>query len=104
MGQEVTGEGAPPGTVLYSPRTASKGNGLGTICLWSWSQTWLGRGSQSMVAVVVLARLQWSHTELAYFSLSACPGEPTRTVPPATFWSSAHPLPHLRFHSLCPGR
>uniref|UniRef100_A0A9L0SIE2 Leucine-rich repeat and WD repeat-containing protein 1 n=1 Tax=Equus caballus TaxID=9796 RepID=A0A9L0SIE2_HORSE len=54
---------------------ASKGNGLGTICLWSWSQTWLGRGSQSMVAVVVLARLQWSHTELAYFSLSACPDE-----------------------------
>ncbi|XP_070340494.1 leucine-rich repeat and WD repeat-containing protein 1 isoform X3 [Equus asinus] len=54
---------------------ASKGNGLGTICLWSWSQTWLGRGSQSTVAVVVLARLQWSHTELAYFSLSACPDE-----------------------------
>ncbi|XP_037669659.1 leucine-rich repeat and WD repeat-containing protein 1 isoform X2 [Choloepus didactylus] len=56
---------------------ASKGNGLGTICLWSWSQTWAGRGSQSTVAVVVLARLQWSPTELAYFSLSACPDEGT---------------------------
>ncbi|KAM5130519.1 leucine-rich repeat and WD repeat-containing protein 1 [Callospermophilus lateralis] len=52
---------------------ASKGSGLGTICLWSWSQTWAGRGSQSPVAVVVLAQLQWSSTELAYFSLSACP-------------------------------
>ncbi|XP_012495774.1 PREDICTED: leucine-rich repeat and WD repeat-containing protein 1 [Propithecus coquereli] len=54
---------------------ASKGNGLGTICLWSWRQTWVGRGHQSTVAVVVLARLQWSPTELAYFSLSACPDE-----------------------------
>ncbi|XP_071067274.1 leucine-rich repeat and WD repeat-containing protein 1 isoform X2 [Dasypus novemcinctus] len=56
---------------------ASKGNGLGTICLWSWSQTWAGRGSKSTVAVVVLARLQWSPTELAYFSLSTCPDEGT---------------------------
>uniref|UniRef100_A0A8C8ZHC8 Leucine-rich repeat and WD repeat-containing protein 1 n=1 Tax=Prolemur simus TaxID=1328070 RepID=A0A8C8ZHC8_PROSS len=54
---------------------ASKGNGLGTICLWSWRQTWVGRGCQSTVAVVVLARLQWSRTELAYFSLSTCPDE-----------------------------
>ncbi|XP_007938336.1 leucine-rich repeat and WD repeat-containing protein 1 [Orycteropus afer afer] len=54
---------------------ASKGSGLGTICLWSWSQTWAGRGSQATVAVVVLAQLQWSPTELAYFSLSTCPGE-----------------------------
>ncbi|XP_036760390.2 leucine-rich repeat and WD repeat-containing protein 1 [Manis pentadactyla] len=54
---------------------ASKGNGLGTICLWSWSQTWVGRGSQSTVAVVVLAQLQWSSTKLAYFSLSTCPDE-----------------------------
>lgn len=61
---------------LFFP-IASKGNSLGTICLWSWSQTWVGRGSQSTVAVVVLARLQWSPTELAYFSLSTCPGEPT---------------------------
>ncbi|KAM5228502.1 leucine-rich repeat and WD repeat-containing protein 1 isoform 2-T2 [Ctenodactylus gundi] len=51
---------------------ASKGSSLGTICLWSWSQTWAGRGSQSSVAVVVLARLQWSPTKLAYFSLSTC--------------------------------
>ncbi|KAK2498907.1 hypothetical protein MC885_010222 [Smutsia gigantea] len=54
---------------------ASKGNGLGTICLWSWSQTWGRRGRQSTVAVVVLVRLQWSSTTLAYFSLSACPDE-----------------------------
>lgn len=54
---------------------ASKGGGLGTICLWSWSQTWVGRGSHSTVAVVVLAQLQWSSTELAYFSLSTCPDE-----------------------------
>lgn len=73
--------------------TASKGNGgLGTICLWSWSQTWVSRGSQSTVTVVVLARLQWSPTELAYFSLSTCPGEPTThsTLLP-TPWSSAPP-------------
>ncbi|XP_013008175.1 leucine-rich repeat and WD repeat-containing protein 1 isoform X2 [Cavia porcellus] len=54
---------------------ASKGSGLGTICLWSWSQTWLHRGSKSSVTVVVLAQLQWSHTELAYFSLSTCPDQ-----------------------------
>uniref|UniRef100_A0A4W2DQK8 Leucine-rich repeat and WD repeat-containing protein 1 n=1 Tax=Bos indicus x Bos taurus TaxID=30522 RepID=A0A4W2DQK8_BOBOX len=52
---------------------ASKGSSLGTICLWSWSQTWQGRGSQPTVAVVVLAWLQWSPTILAYFSLSTCP-------------------------------
>ncbi|XP_023570269.1 leucine-rich repeat and WD repeat-containing protein 1 [Octodon degus] len=51
---------------------ASKGSNPGTICLWSWSQTWLHRGSKSSVAVVVLAQLQWSPTELAYFSLSTC--------------------------------
>uniref|UniRef100_G1T2F1 Leucine-rich repeat and WD repeat-containing protein 1 n=1 Tax=Oryctolagus cuniculus TaxID=9986 RepID=G1T2F1_RABIT len=54
---------------------ASKGNSPGTICLWSWSQTWGGRGSRSSVAVVVLAWLQWSSTNLAYFSLSTCPDE-----------------------------
>ncbi|KFO35471.1 leucine-rich repeat and WD repeat-containing protein 1 isoform X1 [Fukomys damarensis] len=54
---------------------ASKGSSPGTICLWSWSQTWLRRGSQSSVAVVVLAQLQWSPTELAYFSLSTCPDQ-----------------------------
>ncbi|XP_053413454.1 leucine-rich repeat and WD repeat-containing protein 1 isoform X2 [Nycticebus coucang] len=54
---------------------ASKGSSLGTIYLWSWSQTWVGRGSQTTVAVVILARLQWSPTELAYFSLSVCPDE-----------------------------
>ncbi|XP_051693907.2 leucine-rich repeat and WD repeat-containing protein 1 isoform X2 [Oryctolagus cuniculus] len=56
---------------------ASKGNSPGTICLWSWSQTWGGRGSRSSVAVVVLAWLQWSSTNLAYFSLSTCPDEAT---------------------------
>uniref|UniRef100_H0WY20 Leucine-rich repeat and WD repeat-containing protein 1 n=1 Tax=Otolemur garnettii TaxID=30611 RepID=H0WY20_OTOGA len=54
---------------------ASKGSSLGTIYLWSWSQTWVGRGSQTTVAVVILARLQWSPTDLAYFSLSVCPDE-----------------------------
>ncbi|XP_007518052.2 leucine-rich repeat and WD repeat-containing protein 1 [Erinaceus europaeus] len=54
---------------------ASKGSSLGTICLWSWSQTWVARGSRAAVPVVILARLQWSPTPLAYFSLSACPGE-----------------------------
>lgn len=74
-----SGRRCPGGATLHSSPfspTASKGSGLGTICLWSWRQTWGGRGSQSTVAVVVLARLQWSPTELAYFSLSACPGEP----------------------------
>lgn len=52
---------------------ASKGSGQGTIYLWSWSQTWAGRGSQSVLPVVILARLQWSSTDLAYFSLSTCP-------------------------------
>ena len=58
---------------------------LGTICLWSWSQTWQGRGSQPTVAVVVLAWLQWSPTILAYFSLSTCPGE----------WPTFLPCPRL---------
>ncbi|XP_021507172.1 leucine-rich repeat and WD repeat-containing protein 1 isoform X1 [Meriones unguiculatus] len=52
---------------------ASKGSGQGIIYLWSWSQTWAGRGSQSVLPVVILARLQWSTTNLAYFSLSTCP-------------------------------
>lgn len=52
---------------------ASKGSGQGTIYLWSWSETWAGRGSQSVLPVVILARLQWSSTNLAYFSLSTCP-------------------------------
>lgn len=67
--------GGPPTQFSVLPPTASKGNSLGTICLWSWSQTWVGRGKQSTLAVVVLARLQWSPTKLAYFSLSTCPGE-----------------------------
>ncbi|XP_012887183.1 PREDICTED: leucine-rich repeat and WD repeat-containing protein 1 isoform X1 [Dipodomys ordii] len=52
---------------------ASKGSSPGTICLWSWKQTWGARGGQSVVSVVILAHLQWSPTELAYFSLSTCP-------------------------------
>ncbi|XP_048224732.1 leucine-rich repeat and WD repeat-containing protein 1 isoform X2 [Perognathus longimembris pacificus] len=52
---------------------ASKGSSPGTISLWSWRQTWGARGSQSVVSVVILAHLQWSSTELAYFSLSTCP-------------------------------
>ncbi|XP_076779332.1 leucine-rich repeat and WD repeat-containing protein 1 isoform X1 [Arvicanthis niloticus] len=54
---------------------ASKGSGQGTIYLWSWSQTWAGRGGQSVLPVVILARLQWSPTSLAYFSLSTCPAD-----------------------------
>lgn len=52
---------------------ASKGSGQGIIYLWSWSQTWAGRDSRSVLPVVILARLQWSPTNLAYFSLSTCP-------------------------------
>lgn len=77
---EVSREGPPPSSGL-SPSPASKGNGLGTICLWSWSQTWAARGKQSSLPVVVLARLQWSPTRLAYFSLSTCPGEPPHPCP-----------------------
>lgn len=78
------------------PPTASKGSGLGTICLWSWSQTWLHRGSKSSVTVVVLAQLQWSHTELAYFSLSTCPGE--CACPVST--SQAPPLSHPKLSAV----
>lgn len=70
---------------ISSP-AASKGSGQGTIYLWSWSQTWAGRGSQSVLPVVILARLQWSPTSLAYFSLSTCPGEPAHSL--------TLPLPH----------
>lgn len=77
---EGEGEDAAPQQVdglafVNEDVVASKGSGLGTICLWSWSQTWAARGSQTAVRVVVLARLQWSSTTLAYFSLSACPDE-----------------------------
>ncbi|XP_016002008.2 leucine-rich repeat and WD repeat-containing protein 1 [Rousettus aegyptiacus] len=72
-GSEVSGRRVDGLAFVNEDVVASKGNSLGTICLWSWSQTWVGRGSQSTVAVVVLARLQWSPTELAYFSLSTCP-------------------------------
>nr|AOC89057.1 leucine-rich repeats and WD repeat domain containing 1 [Sus scrofa] len=74
-GSEASGRRVDGLAFVNEDVVASKGSGLGTICLWSWSQTWLGRGSQSTVAVVVLARLQWSPTELAYFSLSTCPDE-----------------------------
>ncbi|XP_026981875.1 leucine-rich repeat and WD repeat-containing protein 1 isoform X1 [Sagmatias obliquidens] len=74
-GSEATGRRVDGLAFVNEDVVASKGSSLGTICLWSWSQTWQGRGSQSTVAVVVLARLQWSPTELAYFSLSTCPGE-----------------------------
>uniref|UniRef100_G3SBC2 Leucine-rich repeat and WD repeat-containing protein 1 n=1 Tax=Gorilla gorilla gorilla TaxID=9595 RepID=G3SBC2_GORGO len=74
-GSEASGRRVDGLAFVNEDIVASKGSGLGTICLWSWRQTWGGRGSQSTVAVVVLARLQWSSTELAYFSLSACPGE-----------------------------
>uniref|UniRef100_A0A2K6RAU2 Leucine-rich repeat and WD repeat-containing protein 1 n=1 Tax=Rhinopithecus roxellana TaxID=61622 RepID=A0A2K6RAU2_RHIRO len=72
-GSEASGRRVDGLAFVNEDVVASKGSGLGTICLWSWRQTWGGRGSQSTVAVVVLARLQWSPTELAYFSLSACP-------------------------------
>ncbi|XP_055964183.1 leucine-rich repeat and WD repeat-containing protein 1 [Sorex fumeus] len=75
-------EGAKPGSrrvdglaFVNKDVVASKGSDLGSICLWSWSQTWAARDGQATVGVVVLARLQWSSTELAYFSLSACPDE-----------------------------
>ncbi|XP_016054483.1 PREDICTED: leucine-rich repeat and WD repeat-containing protein 1 isoform X2 [Miniopterus natalensis] len=74
-GSETSGQRVDGLAFVNEDVVASKGNGLGIICLWSWSQTWVGRGSQSTVAVVVLARLQWSSTELAYFSLSTCPDE-----------------------------
>uniref|UniRef100_A0A8I5THR4 Leucine-rich repeat and WD repeat-containing protein 1 n=2 Tax=Pongo abelii TaxID=9601 RepID=A0A8I5THR4_PONAB len=72
-GSEASGRRVDGLAFVNEDVVASKGSGLGTICLWSWRQTWGSRGSQSTVAVVVLARLQWSPTELAYFSLSACP-------------------------------
>ncbi|KAL0605525.1 Leucine-rich repeat and WD repeat-containing protein 1 [Plecturocebus cupreus] len=72
-GSEASGRRVDGLAFVNEDVVASKGSGLGTICLWSWRQTWGSRGSQSTVAVVVLARLQWSPTELAYFSLSTCP-------------------------------
>ncbi|XP_032966079.1 leucine-rich repeat and WD repeat-containing protein 1 isoform X5 [Rhinolophus ferrumequinum] len=74
-GSEASGRRVDGLAFVNKDVVASKGNGLGTICLWSWSQTWVGRGSQSTVAVVVLAWLQWSPTKLAYFSLSTCPAD-----------------------------
>ncbi|XP_008592867.1 PREDICTED: leucine-rich repeat and WD repeat-containing protein 1 [Galeopterus variegatus] len=74
-GSEASGRRVDGLAFVNKDVVASKGNGLGTICLWSWSQTWAGRGSQSTVAVVVLAHLQWSPTKLAYFSLSTCADE-----------------------------
>ncbi|KAM5330875.1 leucine-rich repeat and WD repeat-containing protein 1 [Glossophaga mutica] len=74
-GSEASGQRVDGLAFVNEDVVASKGSDLGTICLWSWSQTWLGRGSRSTVPVVVLARLQWSPTELAYFSLSTCPDE-----------------------------
>uniref|UniRef100_A0A8C6FIZ0 Leucine-rich repeat and WD repeat-containing protein 1 n=1 Tax=Moschus moschiferus TaxID=68415 RepID=A0A8C6FIZ0_MOSMO len=71
-GSEASGQRVDGLAFVNEDVVASKGS-LGTICLWSWSQTWQGRGSQPTVAVVVLARLQWSPTILAYFSLSTCP-------------------------------
>ncbi|XP_040117350.1 leucine-rich repeat and WD repeat-containing protein 1 isoform X4 [Oryx dammah] len=72
-GSEASGQRVDGLAFVNEDVVASKGSSLGTICLWSWSQTWQGRGSQPTVAVVVLARLQWSPTILAYFSLSTCP-------------------------------
>ncbi|XP_066238424.1 leucine-rich repeat and WD repeat-containing protein 1 [Saccopteryx leptura] len=72
-GSEASGQRVDGLAFVNEDVVASKGSNLGTICLWSWSQTWLGRGTQSTVAVVVLAQLQWSPTDLAYFSLSTCP-------------------------------
>ncbi|XP_006155717.1 leucine-rich repeat and WD repeat-containing protein 1 isoform X2 [Tupaia chinensis] len=74
-GSEASGRRVDGLAFVNEDVVASKGSGQGTICLWSWSQTWVGRGSQTTVAVVVLAWLQWSPTELAYFSLSTCPDE-----------------------------
>lgn len=90
----VSRAGPPPSSV--SPPPASKGNGLGTICLWSWSQTWGARGKRPTLAVVVLARLQWSPTRLAYFSLSTCPGEPPPPHPTPLHPTGLHRTPGLR--------
>nr|XP_045000454.1 leucine-rich repeat and WD repeat-containing protein 1 isoform X2 [Jaculus jaculus] len=72
-GPEASGRRVDGLAFVNNDVVASKGSGLGIIYLWSWSQTWANRGSQSSMPVVVLARLQWSSTKLAYFSLSACP-------------------------------
>uniref|UniRef100_A0A452R6C4 Leucine-rich repeat and WD repeat-containing protein 1 n=1 Tax=Ursus americanus TaxID=9643 RepID=A0A452R6C4_URSAM len=63
-GSEAAGRRVDGLAFVNEDVVASKGNGLGTIYLWSWSQTWGGRGKQSTLAVVVLARLQWSATKL----------------------------------------
>ncbi|KAL1768714.1 leucine-rich repeat and WD repeat-containing protein 1 [Sigmodon hispidus] len=70
---EISGQRVDGLAFVNEDVVASKGSGQGTIYLWSWSQTWAGRGSQSVLPVVILARLQWSSTNLAYFSLSTCP-------------------------------
>lgn len=70
---EVSGQRVDGLAFVNEDVVASKGSGQGTIYLWSWSQTWASRGSQSVLPVVILAQLQWSPTSLAYFSLSTCP-------------------------------
>lgn len=67
MDQEVSGEGPATGIALSFSHQPSKGSSLGTICLWSWSQTWQGRAASP--------RWRWwsglgcrAATILAYFS------------------------------------
>ncbi|KAM4820565.1 leucine-rich repeat and WD repeat-containing protein 1 isoform 2-T2 [Thomomys bottae] len=72
-GSETAGSRVDGLAFVNEDVVASKGSNPGTICLWSWRQTWAARDGRSVVSVVILARLQWSPTELAYFSLSTCP-------------------------------
>ncbi|XP_043096474.1 leucine-rich repeat and WD repeat-containing protein 1 [Puntigrus tetrazona] len=54
---------------------ASKSHMQGSIYLWSWSATrasWNSRKKE--VPAVVLAKLQWSSTDIPYLSLATCPG------------------------------
>ncbi|NXU59665.1 LRWD1 protein, partial [Turnix velox] len=53
----------------------SKSSKPGCINLWSWSQSFDGKGKrcQRTIAVVMLAELEWSLTNLSYLTLSTCP-------------------------------
>ncbi|XP_070839492.1 leucine-rich repeat and WD repeat-containing protein 1 [Chaetodon trifascialis] len=55
---------------------ASKNYMHGSIYLWSWSRTKAQRPDKRSRAVcaVLLAELQWTHTEIPYLALNTCPG------------------------------
>ncbi|XP_037605568.1 leucine-rich repeat and WD repeat-containing protein 1 isoform X2 [Sebastes umbrosus] len=56
---------------------ASKNYMHGSIYLWSWSRTKAQRPDKKdrTVSAVVLAELQWAHTEIPYLALNTCPGK-----------------------------